>query len=307
MALWADRLNPEPPRVTKASEAWARARAAVPGAAPIERFDPFRYFEKTYSSYLNCTEDAFATAARTLAARIDQLGASNPAVAEWLRAQDQVFGNCSTPATIPEAPSPTLLPIMRADRQYQIASALFYAGRFEAAEQAFGAVAADRDSPWRPLGRYLQARALIRRGTVDGDRASLARAEALLGQVATDPGEATLQPAARRLLAFVRASTAPVARVQELGAALSKPGAGTDVEQALWDYTVLLDTLEASPAEARARAATIGAVPQYPTLQAMRDGAGYRPTRSSPSRDTPATRPRTASNVGGRHHRRRGW
>ena len=230
LALWSARLYPEP-QGSGTAEAWRKARAAVPGAAPVEPFEVFRFVEATFASYLNCPDDAFASATRTLGARIEQFGASSEAVGEWLRAQDKVFANCeasSGSASSPPLPGPappTLPALVRADRDYQVASALFYAGRFEEAARAFGAIAADSTSPWRPLGRYLEARALVRRGTVDDVPAALSRAEALLRQLAADPREAALLPAVSRLLAFVRVRTAPPERTRELAALLVKPPA----------------------------------------------------------------------------------
>lgn len=262
LALWDARLRREPPG-TEAPGSWLKARAAVPGAAPLESFGVFRYVPDTYDHYLNCPEDAFATASRTLAARIEQFGARSEAVAEWLRAQDQVFANCPTPSdagrtaapALPEPAPPSLPPVIRADRDYQVASAQFYAGRFEEAARGFAAIAADPGSPWRPLGRYLEARALVRQGTVRGDRASLSRAEALLRQLADDPEQTQLRPAIRRLLGFVRVRTAPLERMRELASSVARSSSGADLKQELWDYTVLLDGLLAPVDTARERAA----------------------------------------------------
>ena len=48
-----------------------------------------------YSSFTDCLDAAFTTALATLNTRTQQHGAKDPAVFDWLRAQDAVFSNCS--------------------------------------------------------------------------------------------------------------------------------------------------------------------------------------------------------------------
>ena len=86
---------------------------------------------------------------------------------EWVRAQDAVFANCQgDPLVLPDPAPPSADPLARADRAYQTAAAYFYATRYDEAAKRFQAIAADTTSPWRPYGRYLAARALIRSGTI---------------------------------------------------------------------------------------------------------------------------------------------
>ena len=60
---------------------------------------------------------------------------------------------------------------MKADRDYQTAAAYFYATQYDEAAGRFRAIAGNAASPWRPSGRYMAARALIRSVTVPVDPA----------------------------------------------------------------------------------------------------------------------------------------
>jgi hypothetical protein len=165
---------------------WLAARAPIgqvdndnPATQPVSRSVP----GSDYESFDNCLNDAFATAARTLTARVASYGTKDPAVIEWVRGQDAVFSNCGdgkpapyygpgTPPPPPPAPhSPTALPAnapawLKQDRAYQLAAADFYALRFDQAIAEFRAIAADAGSPWSLTARYLVARALIRKATL---------------------------------------------------------------------------------------------------------------------------------------------
>ena len=116
--------------------------------------------------YVNCLADAFTTWARTLNDR-QKLYASRNMLNAWIAAQDGVFRNCiSDQPVYPEDPGPGLTPLARADRMYQIAAAHFYAEDLEEAEQRFGAIAADSNSPWRDTAAYMVARTLIREASL---------------------------------------------------------------------------------------------------------------------------------------------
>lgn len=232
LALWKERLNPSAePYPSEAVAAWLKARGPI--APAPERIYVFRSMDKYYFQYLNCPGDAFRTATRTLAGRIQRFGASSPEVRDWVTAQDQVFGNCSGPQRLIPAARP-----VDPDRAYQIASAHFYAGDFPEAEKMFRAIAADAASPWRRLAPYLVARTLIRRATLSGeqaDRAVLAQAEAQLQGILEDP-------AARRMLDFVRCRLHPEERLRELSAAVGNKVSKQDLS----DYTMQLDRVKGS-------------------------------------------------------------
>ncbi len=144
-----------------AVNAWIAARAAVPDAKPIPNnyINVFRSVGD-FVAVQTCFPDAFATATRTLAARVSAHGVKEPWVAAWLAAQDAVFAACSGDAELP--PLDPLAPDwLKADRAYQQAALTLYRRDFAAAEQMFSAIAADATSPWQQLAPYLAARAAV--------------------------------------------------------------------------------------------------------------------------------------------------
>lgn len=240
---------PPPPYQTpdNAATPWLTARNAVPGIQPITRLDTERNFTKgnEWNIYLNCLPDAFSTATETLAARIKRWGASSPLTLDWIAGQDQVFANCSggppppwqrqnpnAPPDQPKLPPPAPQnadATLRADRQYQTAAALFYATRYDEAATAFR----DIHQP------YLAARALIRKGSVDGDTTAYTAAETALQAILADPAQSRWHNSARGLLAFVEGRLHPLDRMTALADSLSKPD--PNIAQDLTDFTMLWD------------------------------------------------------------------
>jgi hypothetical protein len=208
-----------------------------------------------YIEYYNCLPDAFKTARERLLEHRQQFGADSPATSSWLEAQKQVFLNCGAPYQFNKPPRPAVIPvsaaesdppIIRTDRKYQIAAAYFYAGDFDSAAARFSEIAKSEESPWHEVAGYLQARALIRKGTIaDGkgnlDKDSLLQAEKLLKQIAADPKQSKIKNAARRRLDFLAARLYPEERRLELAAKLTRPGGSMDFDQDKIDYFWLLD------------------------------------------------------------------
>jgi len=210
-----------------------------------------------YIEYYNCLPDAFKTARERLEQHRKQFGADNAAVQSWLAAQRQVFENCGQPYQFNKPPKEVVVPVsaaesdppvIRADRQYQIAAAYFYAGDFNGAASRFEEISKSKGSPWHEIGTYLQARALIRRGTIGDakgnlDKAALIAAERILQQIVADPAQAKIKPAAQRRLDFLAARLHPEERRLELAAKLTRPGASPNFDQDKSDYFWLLDRL----------------------------------------------------------------
>lgn len=127
----------------------------------------------SYNSYLNCANDAFATAAVTLKSRAGRFGKDHAGVKDWVAAQDAVFANCGGNPEQPILPSganASLPELLRYDREYQIAAAYMYSNHYDEAVKSFQGVAAEKSSPWRDMAPYLVARTLIRRATLDVPR-----------------------------------------------------------------------------------------------------------------------------------------
>lgn len=250
MDVWNRSMGPTPPPFGvqhPASDGWLKARERVEGIARIEPVAVYTSVSKDqpYQSFLNCPDDAFTTAERTLDARVQRYGAGSATVKEWIAAQDRVFANCDGAGAVPSALESTD-PLLRADRNYQIAAALFYQRRFDEAAAAFDAVAKDKESPWAPYGEYLAARAILRKATLtttsDGnlDMTGLRAAQANLETALHDSQSEGIRQATQRLLDYVRFRTSPEERVVELEQLMTQPDPGPDFKQHLWDYVLLL-------------------------------------------------------------------
>jgi len=227
-------------------EDWAALVEKLQGPLTREQFFQLMSASRSlanFQSFDNCLDDAFAHAARTLGARTESYGASSREVREWLRGQLAVFQNCSgSELVLPDAAPAWADDLLQADRRYQLASAYFYGLQFDEAARRFHTIAEDRNSPWRPYGRYLAARAAIRRVTVPEDGAqhateSYSAAETDLKAVLADPSARSLQDSARGLLDYVAARTRPADQFLALSRRIANDRAPSDQE--IVDYLAL--------------------------------------------------------------------
>lgn len=235
-------------RALAPAQQWTAMRASIlnePAPDPRQTlpFDVNRNVGENYQWIQNCLDDAFTSAIRTAKARSTTFGGvTSPAMREWLRAQDAVFANCKgDPLVLPEPAPQSADALTRADRAYQTAAAYFYGTRYDEAALGFRAIAGDASSPWRSHGRYLAARALIRRATVPGKLApeSLAEAEAELRRVIEDPAAASLHASARGLIDFIAAHIRPAERLTVVSSAML--GSRPVSPQVIADYQWLMD------------------------------------------------------------------
>jgi hypothetical protein len=247
----ADSVSPSAGQPPDGVEEWRKARARVIGNGAHPQINLFKTISGNsyFLIYLNCRDDAFFNAAKTLDDRVRQLGLQNPALKDWVAAQDQVFANCSGGPSIPAPLDDAATPLMRADRTYQIAAANFYAGDIETAERMFRAIAEDRGSPWSSIAPYLVARSIIREATLSvkgegADREKLMAAEAQLQAIVHDPARSAWHPAARRLLDYVGVRLAPGERMHHLAEALVLKDSQGTIEQNVFDYRFLYDQYE---------------------------------------------------------------
>jgi len=227
---------------------WVKARTRVPDvprpasydqSAPVSQDQP-------YQQFLNCPDNAFVMAARTLDDRIAKYGADSSDIKDWVAGQDAVFANCSTAGPVV---LPTALAVgpawLKQDRTYQTAAANFYARNFDDAMKLFDAIAADHSSPWSWIASYLAARTMIRKATLEAgkdqpfDKAVMADAEVRLQKILQDPSQSKIHDDARRMLAFVRFRIHPAERAAELETELLRKSPDENFDQNLTDYLAL--------------------------------------------------------------------
>ena len=249
--LWKERLE-ETEATSESGEPWIKswleARQKVAGLPEPPKIDVFRHREKPneYDTFLNCPKDAFDTAISTLNARFNRSGVDPSSLQMWVQAQDKVFSNCGEGQNIPAILPANADQVARADRDYQIAAANFYATKFDAAQQGFESIAADASSPWHALSAYLLARTFIRQASLGTDQTktdSLTKAENQLRKVIADKNLASVHAASTRLLDLVRLRLHPSERMHELAHTLVAPTPNGHIKQDLWDYTTLLDSV----------------------------------------------------------------
>jgi hypothetical protein len=230
--------------ITDAIRTWVEKRQEVVGKD--ERV-PDIYVERNYAGYdffPNCTKNAFETATETLADRASAHGPSDPGVTSWLKAQDEVFVNCSSGKQTPDVAPPGSPDWLQKDRAYQIAAASFYSLDYEDAKRRFAEIAQDFDSPWRETADYLVARTLIRQASLSKDKEKAAsyysQAEERLGKFSSRK----FTDSAERMLGLIKYRLHPKERVGELARKLMIQGGNANFRQDLIDYTWLTDKFE---------------------------------------------------------------
>jgi hypothetical protein len=205
-----------PDRDRGAQKAWRDLHQRVTGTDPPTDTD--RRIAQ-YQFVTNCLDGTFASAAATGTARIDKYGAGSPEVRDWFRAQDAVLANCAGDAAVlPDPAPPNADALTRADRAYQTAAAYFYAMKFDEAATRFRQIAADTASPWRPYGRYLAGRALLRSATIADtlDRQAMQEAQREFRATLADRDAAALHQSAQGLIDLITFRIDPVQRLRDV-------------------------------------------------------------------------------------------
>ncbi|MEZ5391742.1 MAG: hypothetical protein R2724_02435 [Bryobacterales bacterium] len=179
-----------------------------------------------------------------------------------MRGQDYVFENCFGAGSgfIPPEVGPGVDPLIRADRAYQRAAALFYSSRYREAAAAFQRIAADAKSPWSGWGQYQAGRCTLweaRTSPPDSPQylAKLRQAEGELRRAAGGDAPPEVRDAARWMLARILMRTKPAEAATLLSGRLLSPLRAEARAAELRLFTQLLDNLAADPsalAEARA-------------------------------------------------------
>jgi hypothetical protein len=255
MRVWNVRLGRERWTDRVGLNAWLDARRSVcgpegsPGSNKARMLEDQETGELRYYAWGNCYPDAFETAAARLDELVAQHGASAAETMGWLSAQDAVFRNCSRQGLVLPPTSGADGAEQRADRDYQLAAAWFYATDFEMAQAAFRAIARDPASRWHLLAPYLVVRCLVRQADFDWQNRVPYLSQALI-EIDTflqDKTAAPLFPAARRLRGIILKRLDPERRAPELADLIIEGGYPGDFAQNLWDVTTLLDRYFYSP------------------------------------------------------------
>jgi hypothetical protein len=260
LGLWKKRINASYSDSSQgAVDDWLKTRKLVAGAPKLDSINTNRPVtqkgtDPQWSTYLNCTDDAFASASKTLKQRIASFGATNALVKDWLKGQDAVFCHCSGPEYnwdkknfAKEGPFPDAYTgsdsSMKADRAYQIAAAHFYAQMFDESAKEFLAIAADSTSPYHLIAPYLAARSMLRKCTLADklDTSALEKIRETLEQIMANPKLASVHSSAQALVSYIDCMAQPQQRLRQLAKELSEPGQAKDFQLALGDYTKLLD------------------------------------------------------------------
>ncbi len=214
-----------------------------------EKKDDDRYF-----SFENCLDAAFETASNTLEARIKEHGIDS-IIKEWLSGQDAVFSNCSTNRDLPVKLVGSEPKWLQKDREYQIASALFYQNKYPEARSEFEKIAQDSDSAWQKTAKFVIARTFIREaGVIDvydandekkKERIELyKKASEKLEAIAADSSLSEFHDSAKRLQNYVGFRIKPREQRRELAQKLVQKNENTNFYNDLVDYIWLMDVVE---------------------------------------------------------------
>lgn len=243
---WLSDATNRPKHINPVDE-WLGALREVTGEAP-RLLSNVAESRSSYAAYHVCGDDAFRTAAATLRDRAKEFGPQSEPTLQWVEAQDAVFRNCGggQVSAIPEPASAQLPAQIRADREYQIAAAYFYAGDWDNAESRFLAIAKNPNSPWQKIAAIVAVRCRIRQATLENEdpeqiQTALKPVEARLEQLEADPEMREMKPAIHRLKGFVEFRTDPDRYAKELAKILANDELPGSLMQDLDDYTRVLE------------------------------------------------------------------
>lgn len=227
----------------KALTNWLNIRNKIPEIERIEADNNifWRNNEGEYDFFLNCNKSSFQTAAETLANRQSKYEQKD--VVEWVKGQDAVFSNCNKAGSIPENLSAEFPEWLRKDREYQIASALFYAGKLEESRIKYEEIAKDLQSVWQNTANYMIARTYLRQASFEKNQAEdfLVAAEKKALQIISDPSQSKMHSNARELLYLVANRSKSEKHFQQYSKLLSQNVESNDLGDEVETYISYLD------------------------------------------------------------------
>lgn len=160
----------EPSSSEPALNQWQKARQNALGLSSSKspEIKTYKYTQGgSYNSFVNCYDDAFQFAAKTLTKRVELYGIKSKEVLAWITGQDIVFSNCG--GDVENIPTNLNYPqdhLLTFDREYQIAASYFYSGNFEKARISFKSIADNKNSPYFAISNYLITRNLVRQAFI---------------------------------------------------------------------------------------------------------------------------------------------
>lgn len=186
-------------------ELWLKVRNKIPQIEKqeLDKNIFWRNNDGEYDFFLNCNKSSFQTATNALENRLVKYAQKD--IIEWAKGQDAVFSNCNKQGKIPEILPPNSPEWLIKDREYQIASALFYAGKFEESREKYEKISNDSQSVWQNTAKYMIARTYLRQASFDNNQAEiyLTEAEKQALQIINDSNQAEMHSNARELLSLV--------------------------------------------------------------------------------------------------------
>ena len=228
---------------------WVEARKKVAGNDTEPKIYAERNNPENYSSFLNCTANAFDTAVKTLNNRLESVKPDDVNIKNWLNAQDMVFASCSESKEIPSDVAKDAPDWLKHDRAYQIAAAYFYTMQYDEAKTRFKQISDNKQSPWHEIAELLLARIPLRQASAlvydDTQRNQLLayyqEAEKQLTKILADNSLSNIHNSAQGLLNLVQFRLQPETLHESLAKKLTDNSENKTLFQNLTDYRRLLD------------------------------------------------------------------
>ena len=247
-----------------------------------------------YGERQNCAPDAQSFAVLTLGRLQARPDRSRARVDAWIAAQNQVFSLCGRdPLEVLGGSDALLAPLPASEplfwrqlREYQMASAAFYAARYAQSQQAFTHIGATPGHPMQGWGAYLALRSHLRAvqlpkdaplktnaaGPTPAPPEQVADLEALRREGAAILHDTTLAPVHEAAAATLRRAAyllAPAHRFTELTAKLDDLQVDPNQDDTLADWMSVGCTTGDKAADERTQAALRAAHPWYDWVEAV--------------------------------------